>query len=59
MRSSFSLFLFTTSGFEPPYWLSGKLVLTLPSCSLPYLAQVIKAFLLTPSEYEMAAERMV
>jgi len=60
MRSSFSLFLFITSGFELPYWLvSSKLVLTLPSCSpAKYLGKVTGAFPLTLSGYEMAAERM-
>jgi len=37
---------------------SGKLVLTLPSCSLPYLRKVTKAFPITSSGYEMAAERI-
>jgi len=46
MNSNCSLFLFTTSGFEPPYHL----------VALPYLGKVTKAFLLTSSGYEMAAE---
>jgi len=38
--------------------LSGKFVLTHHLVALPYLGKVTKAFPLTPSGYEMPAERM-
>jgi len=49
------MFLFTTSGFEPPYWLTGEWYHLV---ALPYLGKVTKALPSTPSGYEMAAERM-
>jgi len=58
----FSLFLFKTSEFEPPNRLTGGYVVNLFSpyhlVALPYIGNVIKAFSLIPSGYEMAAERM-
>jgi len=53
---------FTTSGFEPSYWLTGEWY----TCSDPTILQPcriqgksLKRFSLTPCGYEMVADKMV